>query len=119
MAMWHLTFQLGKQPISVRRADGVSEMPPTGLIRYVEIEYGAWTLDVATHPVGIEGVEWPKPCVAREATGCDGLMEYVEHVLAPVTMAQTGERKWPAGWVCRKCGCQEVYGFSVVTIEHK
>lgn len=105
MAMWHLIFQGVNKPISVRRADDMLELPPEGIVRYVEIEYGAWTVESATSPVGLERVDWPKIGVAKDVTGCNGLMEYVEHVPEPVTMSQTGERRWPAGrgsWGDRK-----------------
>lgn len=52
MAMWHLIFQGVNKPISVRRADDMLELPPEGIVRYVEIEYGAWTVEPATSPVG-------------------------------------------------------------------
>jgi hypothetical protein len=113
MTMWHLTFQHGKKPVSVSRADGVAEPPPAGVIRYVELEYGAWTLEPAETPVGMEGVEWPRECIFKDFLNCPGFMTYVEHVPKPVTMAQTGERVYPHGWVCDACGNQEVWGMAV------
>jgi hypothetical protein len=114
--MWHLIFQSGDLPISVRREDGVAEDPPPGLIRYIELSYGAWTVSPATQPQGIEGVEWPNPCVWRNVTGCQGSMVYVDHVVKQVTMA-TGEKIHPAGWQCDTCGSETVFGFSSMTIE--
>jgi hypothetical protein len=53
MSTWLLTFQEDGLPIAVRRDDGVSERPPPGLVGYVELAHGAWTLEPATKPLGI------------------------------------------------------------------
>jgi len=115
MTTWHLIFQEDQLPISVGRADGVQQAPPPGLVRYIELAHGAWTLEPATKPIGMEGVEWPKPCVWTAVTGCTGAMSYVEHVKKPIVMA--GEVIHPAGWQCDSCGCEEVSGFSTLTLE--
>ena len=114
---WHLVFQKGDLPISVRRADGQPQEPPAGLIRYVELAHGRWTTSAATQPLGIEGVEWPRPCVWREVTGCEGAMAYVEHVKTPVITGATGEVSHPSGWQCEVCGNEEIGGISVLTTE--
>ena len=117
MSMWLLTFQDDGLPIAVGRNDGVKEVPPPGLVRYIELARGAWTLEPATKPLGVEGVEWPKPCVWRAVTGCAGAMLYVEHVKKPIILAKTGEITYPAGWQCDTCGSEEVDGFSTLTRE--
>jgi hypothetical protein len=117
MTMWNLVFQKGDLPTSIGREDGLLEDPPAGLIRYVELAHGAWTTSPATQPSGMEGVEWPTPCVWREVTGCGGAMVYVEHVAQSVILAATGERTHPAGWQCETCGRESVGGFSVLTAE--
>ncbi len=114
---WHLIFQQDELPISVVRFDGVREAPPAGLLRYVELAHGAWTLEPATKPLGVEGVEWPRPCVWGTVTGCRGAMTYVEHVTSAVMMAETGETLHPAGWQCKTCGAEDVNGFSVLTTD--
>ena len=119
MTTWHLIFQRDELPISVVRADGVRETPPQGVIRYVELARGAWTLEPATAPLGIESIEWPKACVWREVTGCQGAMVYVEHVISPIVLAETGETTYPAGWKCDTCGAEEVQGFSVLTTDRR
>lgn len=110
MATWHLIFQRDELPISLVRADGVRETPPPGLIRYVELARGAWTLEPATAPSGIEAVEWPRPCVWN----CGGTMAYVEHVAKPVFMGESGQSSYPSGWQCDTCKCEEVGGFSAL-----
>ena len=76
MITWHLIFQEDQLPISVGRADGVHRTPPPGLVRYIELAHGAWALEPATKPLGMEGVEWPKPCVGTDVTSCAGAMSY-------------------------------------------
>jgi len=115
MPEWHLIFQRDGLPISLGRDDGTHEVPPPGLTKYVELAHGAWTLEPATAPAWMSGVEWPRPCVWRESHGCLGAMVYVEHSRSPVTMAQTGEILHPACWQCDTCGNEEVDGFSVRT----
>ena len=117
MSMWHLTFQDDGLPIAVSRADGSKEVPPPGLVRYIELARGAWTLEPATKPLGLEGVEWPKPCVWTAVTGCAGTMSYVEHVKQPIVMAETGEITHPPGWQCDTCGSDDVNGFSTLSWE--
>jgi hypothetical protein len=112
VAMWHLMFQRDK-PVSISRADGIAERPPEGVIRYVELNFGAWTQEPATNPVGMGGVEWPRECVFKDFLGCAGTMNYVAHVPKPVIMGATGQRVYPHGWVCDTCGNQEVGGFAV------
>jgi hypothetical protein len=118
MASWHLIHQNGDLPVSVGRDDGVSETPPAGLIRYIEMAYGAWTLEPATDPLGMEGIDWPQPCMWRDVTGCAGTLTYVEHVSAPVLMAETGETVYPAGWQCDVCGNTGGPGLHSLTIDH-
>jgi hypothetical protein len=115
--MWQLVFQRDKRPISVARADGVDEEPPSGLIRYIELAYPGetWTVAPATAPVGVEGVEWPHPCVWVDVTGYTGEMLYVEHVKKHVIIK--GEPCYPAGWQCQKCGNEQVHGIAVMTID--
>lgn len=114
MSIWHLTFQGDALPIAISRDDGPPEAPPPGLIRYVELAYGQWTLDAATVPLGTEFVEWPRLCVWREVNGCSGTMHYVHEVRRPVMLEATGESTHPAGWQCDTCGGEEVGGFSVL-----
>jgi hypothetical protein len=112
MAMWHLLFQRDA-PVSIRRADGFDSKPPEGVLRYVELNFGAWTLEPETDPVGMGGVEWPRACVFKDFLRCAGTMNYVEHVPRAVVMGQTGERVYRHGWVCDTCGNQEVGGMAV------
>jgi len=118
MATWHLIYQQGDLPTSVVRADGVSEVPPAGLIRYLELadgRGGPWTTEPATDPLAIEAVEWPHPCVWAEVTGCTGTMVFVEHINELIVM--NGEPCHPSGWQCELCGKNEVGGFAVLTSE--
>jgi hypothetical protein len=109
MATWHLIYPRDHRPISVARADGVAEPPPDGLMRYVELARGPWTLEAPVgDPAGTEAVDWPRACVLRTITRCGGLMDYLARVPKPIVMA--GERVHPHGWVCAVCGCQEVGG---------
>ena len=117
MCMWLLTFQDDGLPIAVGKNDGAREIPPPGLVQYIELARGAWTIEPAAKPLGVEGGEQPKPCVWRAVTGCAGAMPYVEHVKKPIILAQIREITHPAGWQCDTCGCEEVDGFSSLTWE--
>ena len=100
------------------RADGVAEVPPAGLIRYLELEVGRggpWTTEPAIAPLGLEAVEWPHPCVWTEVTGCPGPMVFVEYV--NMTIMQDDQPTHPAGWQCQACGNEAVGGFAVLTRE--
>ena len=117
MTTWHLVFQPDGQPVSVVRADGQQEEPPAGLIRYVELAFGAWTTEAAKNPSGIASEDWPRPCMWRDVTGCTGTTHYVDHVVKPIIIDATGETVYPAGWQCDTCGGEETGGLSVMTQE--
>lgn len=99
MAEWHLTFQQHGLPVSVARADGVPEVPPEGLVRYIELAYGAWTIDPPTRSLAVEAVDWPKPCDALGMVRCNGTLRYVA-----------------TGWECEICGRAEVGGLGAVVV---
>jgi hypothetical protein len=116
MTEWHLTFQEGDLPISIARSDGAREMPPNGVINYVELAHGRWTLEPASRPVGVLVVEWPKRCDPEGWIGCDGTMEFVAHVRDD-NIYEDGEQVHPAGWQCLVCSRAEVGGLSAVVFD--
>ena len=117
MSIWHLTFQAGARPTAISRDNGASEAPPPGLVRYVELAHGPWTLEAATDPLGTEVVEWPRLCVWRQVNGCPGTMLYVQQVRRPIVLETTGQITHPAGWQCDTCDGEEVGGLSVLMRE--
>lgn len=116
MTRWHLTFQNDGLPVAVSRDDGSREMPPPGVVRYIELAHGAWTLEPATKPLAIEVVEWPKPCVVGLWTRCPGTMSYVEHVKDSTFMSETGQTVNPPGWRCDTCGFEESGGLGAIVV---
>ena len=117
MSIWLLTLQAGGLPVALSREDGALALPPLGLMQYIELAHGPWTLEQATRPLGIEAVEWPRSCVWRSITGCAGSMLFVPRVNQPVVIEGTGQSTNPSGWQCDTCGGEEVGGFSVLMRE--
>jgi hypothetical protein len=103
MPRWKLVYQHDNLPLSVSREDGSTEEPPAGLIRYLEIAHGAWTMLPATRPIATGAVDWPQSC---PRTACPGPVNYVEHLSSPAFMVETGETIYPHGWKCEACGLE-------------
>jgi len=100
MTQGHHVLERHLLPISAVRADGQPEAPPAGLIRDVELAFGPRTPGPSVDPIGMEGVEWPKPCVWRDEISWRGVMLNVEHIGGPLTQADKGNT--------------ELNGFSVI-----
>ena len=114
---WHLTFQQDDLPTSMARADRVPAEPPAGLIAYVELAHGAWTLSPASSPLGIEAIEWPRRCNWIGVTDCPGTLVYVSSIGADTYRSASGEIIDPAGWECDTCGRAEVGGLGAVVTD--
>jgi hypothetical protein len=107
MTTWRVIFQEGDLPISVSRTDGVTDGPPSGLVRYFEIAFGSWTMAPVTKSIAHALVEYPRLC---PEVRCPGSFVYVEH-LSVTALNEEGRSFHPHGWQCDVCGSEMDDGF--------